>query len=70
MYRVLRFGLAFFWFIAAATVSGAAAEPSAGRFTGPWNLAELKKGPQATWGNKSGKPSRPSCPPSAPWSTT
>ncbi len=55
MYRVLRFGLSFFLLIAAAvTASVTAAEPSAGCFTGPWNLAELKKVPQATWGTKSG----------------
>ena len=54
MDRVLRLGLAFSWLIAAAlVVFAAAAEPSAERFTGPWNLAELKKVPQATWGKKS-----------------
>ena len=55
MYRALRFGMLFSWLIATGMAfSCVAAEPSAERFTGPWNLAELKEVPQATWGNKSG----------------
>ena len=55
MYRASIFGLSFLCLITlGATVAGTAAEPSAERFTGPWDLAELKKVPQATWGEKSG----------------
>lgn len=58
MYRVLRFGLLLSCLMGAAwAVSGNAAEPSAKRFTGPWNLAELRKVPQATWGKVS-RPAR------------
>ena len=35
-------------------VSVARAEEKAGRFTGPWDTAALKKVPAATWGEKSG----------------
>ena len=37
----------------AATFPSVAAEPGGGRFTGPWDLAELKKPPTAEWGEKS-----------------
>ena len=37
----------------AATSPGVAAEPGGERFTGPWDLAELKKTPAAEWGEKS-----------------
>jgi len=36
----------------AATSPGIAAEPGESRFTGPWNMAELKKPPAADWGDK------------------
>ena len=37
-----------------ATVFATGAEQSVERFTGPWDLAELRKVPKATWGDKLG----------------
>ena len=52
MYRVLGSSLFFVWLTATLTVCGAAAAEPAERFNGPWNLTELKKAPQADWGEK------------------
>ncbi|NQU26594.1 MAG: prolyl oligopeptidase family serine peptidase [Candidatus Nealsonbacteria bacterium] len=38
----------------AATCPGVAAEPAGIRFTGPWDMAQLKKPPAADWGQKTG----------------
>lgn len=55
MQRIVRLAPVVGWIIlGCASVSALAADPSAGRFTGPWNLPELKKTPPATWGEKSG----------------
>lgn len=51
MHHVSRSSLLFLWL---AAVSAAAAAQPTERFTGPWNLDELKKVPNATWGEKSG----------------
>jgi dienelactone hydrolase len=51
MARIVRSGTCFAWLVATIlTIPANAAE----RFAGPWNLAELKKVPPATWGDKSG----------------
>ena len=53
MHRYLRFWV-YCWLVLGLAVAVAAAEPSADRFTGPWDMAELKKVPPATWGERSG----------------